>query len=512
MSWIDWAVVGLYFLVMIAIGLWSHRQISNSSDYYVAGGRLPWWLVGISHHMSGYSSAVFVAYAALAYTEGFSVYVWWAGSIVIACAIGAVVLAPRWPRLRKRLNIVSPLEYLSTRFNLPTQQVLAWSGALLKVFDVAAKWAAAAILLQVFANVPIMWGVFLVGGVTLIYATIGGMWADVLTDLGQFIIQFVAAIVLAVVVMMRLNGLATPFTMWKQLPPGHASPFSGSLTVWFFLAYIIVSTLSYNGGTWNLAMRMMSAQNGRESRRSMIFSGALYLIWPLVLFFPMWAAPIFFPHLAEPDQSYALLARTLLPNGLIGLVLAGMFSHTMAMTASDANAISSVVVRDIIPALRPHKRILSPRTELTAARITTFVFIGLSICLALTSDRFGGVFGLLVTWFGGLVGPIAIPMLLGMLPEFRRSGPVAAMTSWVAGLVLFGLNEYAWPGWVTSLGNNGQAFSVGTPVLLAVILFIVIGLVRPERTSEADQVIATINAKEPEGQDAEAEGAEHATA
>ncbi|MFC0674603.1 sodium:solute symporter family protein [Brachybacterium hainanense] len=489
---LDWAVLGLYFLVMVGIGIWSKRRISSAKDFYVADGKLPWWLVGISHHMSGYSAAVFVGYAALAYDVGFAVYVWWALSITIACTIGALLFAPRWPRLRRRLGIVSPLEYLATRFDVPTQQVLAWSGAALKVFDVAAKWAASAILLQVFAGIPILWGILLVGGVTLVYSTIGGIWADVLTDFGQFLIQLVAAVAMAIVVMMRLDGLATPVTMWKELPAGHADPFNASLTVPFFLAYIVISTLSYNGGTWNLAMRMISTPDGREARRSMIFSGALYLIWPLVLFFPMWAAPILLPGLTQSDQSYALLAQTLLPAGLVGLVLAGMFAHTMAMTASDANAISSVVVRDIIPALRRGRGLLPEKQELMAARVTTFLFIGLSMALALTADSFGGVLGLLITWFGGLVGPIAVPMLLGMLPWFTRSGPTAALLSWAAGLLVFALNQYVWPGWVASLGENAQAFTVAAPVLCSLVLFVVIGVVKPEGTRVSEELIASL--------------------
>ena len=77
--------------------------------------------------------------------------------------------------LRQRLGIISPLEYLATRFNVATEQLLAWSGALLKIFDVAAKWTASAILLNVFAGVPTVWGILLVGGVTMIYSTIGGI-------------------------------------------------------------------------------------------------------------------------------------------------------------------------------------------------------------------------------------------------------------------------------------------------------------------------------------------------
>ena len=69
MGTLDWVVIAGYFLVMVWIGWWSKRRIKNASDFFVAGGKVPWWLVGISHHMSGYSAAVFVGYAALAYTS-----------------------------------------------------------------------------------------------------------------------------------------------------------------------------------------------------------------------------------------------------------------------------------------------------------------------------------------------------------------------------------------------------------------------------------------------------------
>lgn len=492
MGVLDWIVVGAYFLVMVWIGWWSRRRIKNASDFFVAGGKIPWWLVGISHHMSGYSAAVFVGYAALAYTVGFAVYVWWAISIAIACLLGAVWFAPRWPRLRKRLGIISPLEYLAVRYSVPVEQLLAWSGALLKLFDIAAKWTASAILLNVFAGIPIVWGVLLVGGVTMFYSTIGGIWADVLTDLGQFIIQFVAALALAIAVMIRLDGLATPFTMWSHLPESHSNPFNGSLTVGFFLAYIVVTTLSYNGGTWNLAMRMISAEDGHQAKRSMWFSAGLYLVWPLVLFFPMWAAPILLPGLAQPDESYALMATELLPDGLVGLVLAGMFAHTMAMTSSDSNAIASVVVRDIIPQFRKGKTFLPEKAELFFSRLITFLFIASSMAIALTSDSFGGVLGLIILWFGALVGPVAVPMLFGMLQAFRRSGSAAALISTAGGLIMFTLNQWVITDWVKALGDNSQAWSVATPVLVSLVLFAGIGWIRPENTPETDELIDSL--------------------
>jgi solute:Na+ symporter, SSS family len=481
MSVLDWIVLGLYFLLMIGIGFWSHRQVHNASDYFTAGGRMPWWLAGISHHMSGYSAAVFVGYAAIAYTYGFTLYIWWALPVTIAVIVGAFTIAPRWPRLRMKLQIISPMQYLATRYNVTTQQLLAWSGALLKVFDVGAKWSAMAIILNVFTGLPLIVGILLTGGVSLIYVTIGGLWADALTDFAQFFVQLIGGITLFVIVLAKLGGVSAIGGMWTRLPASHHTLFSGSYTVWFVLAYLLIDFLSYNGGTWNLAQRYIASPSGAQARWAALLSAALYLVWPIILFYPMWAAPLLFPHLADPSQSYAIIAHSLLPNGLVGFVLAGMFAHTMAMTSSDANAISAVVTGDILPVLSSKLRNLSSRGTLQAARITTFIFTALSMVVAVQANSFGGVLGLIVTWFGALVGPISIPMLFGLLPTFKRCGPAAAIISWAGGILAFALIKYG-------IASNVTA-TVGVPVLVSAILYIGIGLVTKQVKPEAAELI-----------------------
>ncbi|SEQ94044.1 solute:Na+ symporter, SSS family [Faunimonas pinastri] len=499
MSILDWAVLTAYFILMIGVGIWARSKVKNARDFFTAGGAMPWWLSGVSHHMSGYSSAVFVGYAAIAYTAGFTIYVWWACTITIAMVVGAFTFAPRWARLRQRLDVISPLEYLTTRYNVPTQQVLAWSGGALKVFDVGAKWTATALLLNVFAGVPLVWGVLLTGGVTLIYATVGGLWADAMTDFSQFLIQLVAGIVMFIAAAARLGGFGSVFTIWDQLPEGHSHLFNGQYTAVFALVYLLINTLSYNGGTWNLAQRFIAAPNGSQARKAALLSAALYLVWPLILFFPMWAAPILLPNLAEPQQSYAILTETLLPRGLIGLVLAGMFAHTMAMTSSDANAVSAVVTRDILPAVWKGIRTVSEKTELRIGRISTFVFIALSMVIALSAKNFGGVLGLIILWFGALVGPIAIPMLFGLLPAFRRSGPSAAIGSWALGILAFVLIKYVFAGEIKALNPDWTTtITVAGPVLCSMVSYVVIGLIDPWHKPASDALIASIGTEMPE--------------
>ncbi|MEF3305578.1 sodium:solute symporter family protein [Paenibacillus sp. GYB003] len=463
----DWIVLGLFFLLMVGIGLWSFRQISDTQDFFAAGGKMPWWLSGISHHMSGYSAAVFVAYAGVAYTYGFTLYVWWAVPVSIAIFVGAFLIAPKWARLRQRLRIESPMEYLATRYNVPTQQLMAWSGVLLKLFDVGAKWAAIAVVLNVFAGVPMAVGIILSGAISLVYSAIGGLWADAWTDFAQFVVQLIAGVSMFVIVLAKLGGVGALTGIWDRLPPSHSQPFVGPYTVGFVLAYLLIDFLSYNGGTWNLAQRYIASPSGGSARKAALLSGALYLVWPLILFFPMWAAPLFYPDLKDPTQSYSLMTMELLPPGLIGLVLASMFAHTMAMTTSDANAITAVITRDILPVVSKQYRNLSEKAALVVARTAMVTFIVITLVIAIYQESFGGILNLLIVWFGALVGPISIPMLLGLLPAFKHSDAKAAIVSWAAGLVTFAIVKY--------MIAVSTATLVASPVLVSGILYVVLG-------------------------------------
>ena len=198
MSWIDYGMVVAFLVGMVLIGLYSKKNVKTAEDFYVAGGKVPWWLAGISHHVTGYSGVVFVGYAGIAYATGTQIYFWWGMSIAIAVALGSILIVPRWPRLRKFLGIQSPTEYLKKRYDTASQVVVAIAGIVSKLIDVGAKWASIGILVQGFTGIPFWVGVLSSALVSIYYMSVGGLIADLWTDFAQWIIQTVGGIVLFV--------------------------------------------------------------------------------------------------------------------------------------------------------------------------------------------------------------------------------------------------------------------------------------------------------------------------
>lgn len=481
MAVLDWVVVGLFFALMIGIGIWSRRKSSDSGDFFVGGGNVPWWLSGVSHHVSGHSGVVFVAYAAIAYNLGFTMYVWWALVIAFATLIGAKVFAPRWPRLRQTLGIQSPTEYLRMRYGLPAQQTIAWLGVLMKLVDIGAKWASIGVLMNGFTGLPVWQGIILSGAVSMIYITIGGLWADLLTDFVQFGVQLVAGIVILVGVGHALSARGLNYvSMWGELDriqPDFSSPFAGKYTMLWAALYLFAKTFEYNGGNWNLAARFISTSSGSEARKAELLSSALYFVWPLLIFAPMWAGRLLHPGLADPAaQLYPLLTSTYLPHGLIGLVLASMFASTMGMTVSDVNTLSAVTQRDILPVLSAKfdEVRLSGAASLRLARIITVGFTIATVLVGLNKDAFGDIIGMIITWFGALVGVTGMPLLLGLFKRFRHSDGTAAIVGIIFGMLTFAISQI-WPedfpvDWVT----------VG-PMLVSGAFYLAIGAINKAR-------------------------------
>ncbi|HOE11152.1 MAG TPA: Na+:solute symporter [bacterium] len=436
LTFTDYAVVVIYGIAMLVLGFIAKTKVKTVEDYFAGGHGVPWWIAAISHHVAGYSAVVFVGFASQAYNVGFSIWSLFAIPTFCAMLIGAFVWAPRWAKLK----VFSAVEYLEERYNNLIRQVIAWGGIGVKFIDEGVKLYALSVVVNVCTGWPIGPVIISVGLVTIIYVLIGGLWATMLTDMAQFIVQVGFTVFLVPLV---LNAVGGWDAMWEQLPPENGRLFSSAIPAEMVFVYLIVATLSYNGGTWGLAQRFYSIGKPRDAQKAALLSALLFLVYPIVLFIPAWAAPILLDvkEIASPEHAYILVAAKVLQGlapGLIGLLVISMFSATMSMISSDLNSLAAVITKDI------YQRNFNPnapnlhllRVGLVATTVLGFLMIA-SAMLVLSNPSMERAFNVTIQWFGALLGPVTIPLLFGMLS--KRSSWRGALASVIAGLATFAI-------------------------------------------------------------------------
>jgi len=460
---IDYSVVLIYGVLVAFLGYIAKLKVKNADDYFAGGKKVPWWVASISHHMSGYSAFVFVGMGTIAYGSGLSAYVFYGPPIFTAMMIGAYVWAPRWSRMK----ILTPIQFLEQRYNNLTRQVFAWGGIGIKFIDEGVKLYSLAIIVHVATGWPLQEVIIACGIVTIAYLFFGGLWATMLTDFAQFFVQFAITLFLVPLVLKAVGGFGG---LLAQMPAWQRKPFSPEITPAFIFVYFFVTLLSYNGGSWGLAQRFYSIGKPKQARKAALLSGALYLVYPLAVFIPMWAAHTLVGHIDNPEHAYVLVAEKILPSispGLLGLFIASMFAATMSMIDSDLNALAAVFTKDIYQ--RTFNKNANDQLLLRVGMLATVVLGSLTIAAALLTIQMHGAFNAMIQWFAAILGPISLPLLLGMIlkkPTWR-----GALLSWLFGMLTFIFFRFAW----TPLTGFATSFPLYTGMELLVSFFVFIG-------------------------------------
>src|SRR5258706_2696094 len=393
---IDYVVIGAYMLLMLGIGVFSMRFNRGASDYFKGGGRIHWLAAGLSSFMSGFWAWTFTGQAGMAYQHGLIAILMYLGNAA-TFLLGYWVFAARWRRAR----ISTVMEYLVERFDERTRQAFSWTTIVFQFFIGASQLYRLALFVAPacgFALGPTILGS---GAVILAYCVIGGLWAVVITDFLQ------AAILVPFTVGMVLRSLARVCGLsgfLAGLPPEmtsfHLAPGLG----WGYLAcWTVMVSFGYN--TAAMAQRYFCVEDEKASRKIALLCFGLFVMGAFIWFIPPLAIRVLhpdlkdvWPGLANPQESsYALAAVTLLPNGLIGIMLAAMFSATMSSISGTLNLHASIISRDILPTLLPRRA--RDVERLPIGWIATFGVGAIIIALAMTMAAQGqSVFKVMLTF------------------------------------------------------------------------------------------------------------------
>ena len=406
LSPLDWYILAGFFIALLLIGFWASKKAGKSvNEFFLSGRNMPWWLLGISMVATTFSADTPNLVTDIVRTNGVSGnWVWWA--FLLTGMLTVFVYAKLW----RRSEVLTDLEFYELRYG-------GKGAAFLRGFR--------AVYLGVFFNIMIMATVCLaaikIGGVMLgldpeetlliacsvavMYSSIGGLKSVIMTDFFQFTLAMLATFWAAAVIvnLPQVGGLDNLINHPDIIPKLDLIP-DISNTELFLTIFLLPLALQWwsvwypgaePGGGGYVAQRMLSAKNENHAVwATLLFNFMHYAIrpWPWILV--ALASLIVFPNLddlqsAFPDIDSSVIGHdlaypammTLLPSGLLGLLLASLAAAFMSTIASHLNWGSSYVVNDF------YKRFLKPdatdRQMVGLGRITTVVLMLLSAGLAL---------------------------------------------------------------------------------------------------------------------------------
>jgi len=420
---LDYITIIIYMVLMAGIGIFLGKYIKNIGDYFKGGSAISWVAGGISNFMTKFSTFVFVAYAGIAYSDGLvAITVMW--STVFPSLFAVFVYAKLW----KRAGIISPVEFLETRFNSSIRQIFSWSGVFLKLLDDMIKLYSIGIFVMAASGIPFSTAVIYCGLVVSIYTVVGGFLAVVVTDVIQFVILLFST---AILVPLAYNA-AGGFANMQAVIPDQMSWFNGEKGMPLFLFVYYITILIKYLGNWTFIQRFYSARSESDGRKIGILSAALFLIFPIVFLFPAVAARVILPDLDNPEMAYVAICLKLLPPGIMGLMIAAMFAATMSVLSAEFNVTASVLTRDIYQ--RVFRKNASGYETLWVARIMTLLVGSIVTIGALYIEKLGGAFQVNQYLSGIFSIPMIIPVIMGVV--FWRPQPWGALASMVIGVIL----------------------------------------------------------------------------
>lgn len=431
MTFTDYLVLTIYLLGILAVGVGLSAKVKSTEDLFAAGGRSPWWASGLSGFMTMFSAGTFVVWGGIAYRLGLV-----AVMINLCYGIAAILvgyfIAGRW----KRIGVRTPAEFIDKRFGTTTLHFYTWSMMVFRMVGVAVALYSLSVLLVALmpladgnpfrdpatGNFSIYWAILLFGGIVVVYTMIGGLWAVLMTDVLQFIVLNLSVLFIIPLILRETGGLSG---MIDRLPAGFLAPVAGEYT-WLFLAGWVAIHFFMVGAEWAFVQRFLCVPTERDARKGAYLFGILYLVSPILWLLPPLAYRGINPNV-DPEQAYVLSCQHVLPVGMLGLMIAAMFSATASMVSSQLNVFAGVLTEDVFRRLRPG---VSERNLLVVGRGMSFLLGAILIALALAVPAMGGAEDVIVTITSLMVGPLMAPTVWGLFS--RRISQQAVW--WTAGV------------------------------------------------------------------------------
>ena len=503
---VDWAIVIALNGAIIAYGLFRSRGTQTSSDWFLAGRTLPWWMVGLSLYATAIDSSDLVADAGGVFNLGVRYFVVnWVG-VILGWFIAANFIAlPMY-----RAGMYTNAEYLEARFG-PAARVIS---AAVQVQYRTMVLGIIATTIYLTLSVACGWGdlaawsaVAVIALIATIYTALGGLRSVAVTDALQAVVMIVASLVLFVLVWNRVGGWSGTEAALAAHEPGlekellhvgsdqverEGGRIVGTTPAWLFALSMVIAGMAYSIVNHTQSMRLFGARSEWDLKMSATVAGAVMLVMSFtnlsigVMGRAVYPDPAGMPlaeALQKPDSIYPLMVLETASVGLAGLVVAGILAASFSTFDSIGSTLSSLLVRDVYARLMVKDR--DDRHYLSAGRwLTPFIIFGSFLYIPFLLQTG------MVIFYLNLVGAFVVPLLtlylMGVFtPVHRRSGTIGMLAGVAYGVLRLVAPDSLLPEIMTNVAAS-YAFSMAITAGVMILASLVFGWEPPGKLQSHD--------------------------
>ena len=453
-SALDSAIIAAYLLVVVAIAVAASRRVRGTSDFFLAGRSMRWPFVGASMFATNISAEQFVGQAGLAFVVGLAVANYQLAGVLAFVAMGAVFLP-----VYMRLGLYTTPEFLERRygpesrrfFSLLTLVTIAFAGI------PGSLYAGGRVMEVLFGFESIVPGVLILALAAGPYAMVGGLRAVILTDFVQCLLLVVGGVVMLWIGLGHLGGWGVFEARMQELqgagdwdmlslvqPLDHPNvPWSG------VVLGLTIHALAFGATSHVMVQRALAARSVHEARMGGLLAGLLKVVAVFIILIPglmgyvMAQGPQPLLEVSSPDQLYPAMVQTLLPTGLVGLVLAGLIAALMSSLDSEICAASGLFAMDWYQPYRPEA---TQQRLVWAGRILSAVIVVTGVLWAIVViPQFRFLYEYLAKFASYIPGTIVACFLWGMVSKrpTRKGAFATLITGSIFGIFLWLVSDSA---------------------------------------------------------------------
>jgi solute:Na+ symporter, SSS family len=510
-SFVDYALVVVYFAVVLMIGFAARRRVSDSLDFFLSGRSLPAWITGLAFISANLGAVEIVGMSANGAQYGMpTMHYFWIGAVPAMLFLG-VVMMPFYYGSKVR----SVPEFMRRRFGTGAHLVNAISFAVAQVLIAGINLYLLATIVKALLGWPLWVSLIVAAAVVLSYITLGGLSAAIYNEVLQFFVIVAALLPLTLIGLHRVGGVGglvdkvTAAGNGDELSSWPATELSGfENPVWSVIGIVFGLGFVLSFGYWTTnfveVQRAMATNSMSAARSTPIIGSFPKMFVPFIVVIPGIIATVLVPEIQQLkagddsglqyNDAILALIRDVLPNGLLGVAIAGLLAAFMAGMAANISAFNTVFSYDIwqqyVKKDRPDGYYLAVGRWATVG--ATVVAIG----TALIASGYSNLMDYLQTLFGFFNAPLFATFILGMF--WKRMTPTAGWAGLVSGtLAAIAVFVSVETGLLDLPGQGGAFVAAGAAFVVDIVVSVLVSQVTaPKRASELAGLVYSETPKE----------------